>query len=65
MTWNKPTPFERLELGFICDYCHQQPGEWCRTRSNQRSQFLHGSRFHRAVEIQRNRLAAVARRNEK
>lgn len=35
---------DQLALEYTCGFCGMGPGEWCRTKSDIKTQFLHSSR---------------------
>ena len=53
MTYTTPTEFEWLMLRWPCQHCHAKVGDWCKTRTDRQSQFLHAARFYKAKEHQR------------
>jgi hypothetical protein len=50
-----PSEFEKVGLRYRCAHCDAEPGEWCYTKSNIPSQFLHAPRHYRAMEYRERR----------
>lgn len=49
MNQSRPSKYELLELTFTCNRCCAEPGEWCTTKTDRPSQFLHADRHYQAM----------------
>lgn len=51
MSATEPTDVQLAEMQFRCDFCMVGPGEWCRSKSGKRAQYLHFHRWEAVMDV--------------